>query len=50
VKSARAKGMARKIKRGVGAEKPNQRRGRQQHLAIAAKCIGIFSGYWQPGK
>jgi hypothetical protein len=43
--------MARKIKWGIGGEKPNQRRARQSiHLAIAAKCFSIFSGYWQPGK
>jgi len=43
--------MARKIKWGIGEEKPNQRRARQSiHLAIAAKYFSIFSGYWQPGK
>jgi hypothetical protein len=40
-----------KIKWGIEEEKPNQRWARQLiHLAIAAKCFSIFSGYWQPGK
>jgi hypothetical protein len=42
--------MARKNQVGIGEEKLNQRRARQSiHLAIAAKCFSIFSGYWQPG-